>query len=82
MIVNYNQCDHIRQFIALWATFQSLWQQLFWHNLRLKQKAKDFQLWTEHVYVDVYAWIADPWRETWEIFPRFTVQLINQPRYT
>ena len=26
------QCDLIGQFIALWATFQSLWQQLFYPN--------------------------------------------------
>ena len=26
------QCDQIGQFIALWATFQSLWQQLFCPN--------------------------------------------------
>ena len=25
----YNQCDQIGRFIALWATFLSLWQQLF-----------------------------------------------------
>ena len=25
-------CDHIGRFIALWATFQSLWQQLFSPN--------------------------------------------------
>ena len=27
-----NQCDQIGRFIALWATFPSLWQQLFWSN--------------------------------------------------
>ena len=26
------QCDQIGRFIALWATFHSLWQQLFWPN--------------------------------------------------
>ena len=29
----YNQCDQIRRFIAQWATFLSLWQQLFCSNL-------------------------------------------------
>ena len=27
------QCDQIEQFIGLWATFKSLWQQLFCLNL-------------------------------------------------
>ena len=26
------QCDHIGRFFALWATFQSLWDQLFSQN--------------------------------------------------
>ena len=30
--VRLDQCDQIGQFIALWATFQSLWQQLFCSN--------------------------------------------------
>ena len=28
-----SQCDQIGRFIALWATFQSLWQKLYCHNL-------------------------------------------------
>ena len=32
--VTYKQCDQIKQLIALWATFQSLWQQLFCPNFR------------------------------------------------
>ena len=28
----HKQCDQIGRFIALWATFQSLWQQLFCPN--------------------------------------------------
>ena len=28
------QCDQIGQFIGLWATFQSLWQQLICPNLQ------------------------------------------------
>ena len=30
--VSWNQCDHNGRFIALWATFQSLSQQLFFPN--------------------------------------------------
>ena len=30
MVKGQNQCDQIGRFIALWATFLSLWQQLFW----------------------------------------------------
>ena len=30
--VRQHQCDQIEQFIALWATFQSRWQQLFCPN--------------------------------------------------
>ena len=29
----YNQCDQIGRFIGLWASFKSLWQQLFCPNL-------------------------------------------------
>ena len=35
---NCNQCDQIGRFIGLWATFQSLWQQLISPNL-LQSKA-------------------------------------------
>ena len=27
------QCNQIGRFIGIWATFQSLWQQLIWPNL-------------------------------------------------
>ena len=30
--VRCKQCDQIGWFIVLWATFQRLWQQLFWPN--------------------------------------------------
>ena len=29
VVYDVHQCDQIRQFIALWATFQSLWQQFY-----------------------------------------------------
>ena len=29
---NWSQCDQVGRFIALWATFQNLWQQLFCPN--------------------------------------------------
>ena len=32
-LVAYEQCDQIRQFFGLWATFLSLWQQLIGPNL-------------------------------------------------
>ena len=32
VILFWDQCDQIGQFIALSANFQSLWQQLFWPN--------------------------------------------------
>ena len=32
-ILGVDQCDHIGPFIGLWATFQSLWPQLFCQNL-------------------------------------------------
>ena len=32
VILPHLQCDQIEQFIALWVTFQSLWQQLFCPN--------------------------------------------------
>ena len=31
--VSHNQCDQIMKFIGLWATIQSLWQQLISPNL-------------------------------------------------
>ena len=33
LLVTYKQCDQIWRFIGLWATFQSLWQQLIWPNI-------------------------------------------------
>ena len=31
--VTCKQCDQIGRYFPLWATFQSLWQQLFYPNL-------------------------------------------------
>ena len=55
------QCDHTGRFFALWATFQSLWQQLFSPNrphsyVILVNVSKIFHFSSEIIFGNFYIW--------------------------
>ena len=68
LFLPHRQCDQIGRFIALWATFQSLWQQLFWPNCpRFCKGVKIF-------YFLVISFWA-PFIDIWQLFAGHTVSI-------